>query len=98
MATIRGRARDGAPSNGESGLVSPTLRAQDRGPVEENSPLLGPSAIGSDRGSERTLADAGEAQDGDEPNQTVGRTRALLIILSLWGLIFLQGMDCIWYV
>ena len=47
-----------------------------------------------DDGSEETLADTGdeeELRDPDRANQHVGRRRGLLIILSVWALIFLQG-------
>lgn len=32
-----------------------------------------------------------EEEDSDKANQHIGRVRALLVMLSLWGLIFLQG-------
>lgn len=47
-----------------------------------------------DGGSEETLAETGdeeELRDPDRANQHVGRRRGLLIILSVWALIFLQG-------
>jgi hypothetical protein len=66
----------------------------------EDTPLLREqqSADGDDR-SEETLTDPRRTGDeesvegnGDKANQQVGRGRGLLIILSVWGLIFLQGM------
>ena len=63
----------------------------------EDTPLLeGSTRRGSEDGSEETLTDHHERdreveEDGDKANQQVGRMRGLLIILSLWGLIFLQG-------
>ncbi len=65
--------------------------------VGEVTPLLGGASARSlsvDRSSE-TLTDPHGRNDGEEDldkaNQQVGVGRALLIILSLWGLIFLQG-------
>jgi hypothetical protein len=65
----------------------------------EETPLLAErTTAGSDAGassSETLLSDprGDEEQqvDRNQANQQVGRTRGLLIILSLWGLIFLQG-------
>jgi hypothetical protein len=66
--------------------------------AREESPLLGAqSKAGSDYGSVETLTDQRRTgdeeyeEDNDKANQQVGRARGLLIILSLWGLIFLQG-------
>ncbi len=66
--------------------------------VGEDTPLLREQAgsIGGDDRSSETLTDAqgrGEEdlEDANKANQQVGRLRGLLIILSLWGLIFLQG-------
>lgn len=65
----------------------------------EETPLLSEQARREDlddRSSE-TLTDSSRAGDEEEvidsnkANQHVGRRRGLLIILSLWGLIFLQG-------
>ena len=70
---------------GAAGEETPLLREQIRG------------VSGDDRSSE-TLTDAQrsgdeeEIEDLDKANQDVGQVRAVLIILSLWGLIFLQGM------
>ena len=66
---------------------------------EENTPFLGDQRRqDSDGSSEETLADSQRTGDeesaegvDDKANQHVGRGRGLLIILSLWGLIFLQG-------
>lgn len=65
----------------------------------EETPLLRDQRRGdSDGASEETLTDARRGvdeergdEDDDKANQQVGRGRGLLIILSLWGLIFLQG-------
>ena len=56
----------------------------------ERSPLLLP--LDSEASSE-TLAevDNGGERDLDAANQSVGALRAVLIILALWVLIFLQG-------
>lgn len=68
----------------------------------EQTPLLGSDSIdeGQDDGSAETLLNssasgADNSDDGDEnaANQKVGKGRGLLIILSLWGLIFLQGKN-----
>ncbi|RDW80035.1 MFS general substrate transporter-26 [Coleophoma cylindrospora] len=83
-AAIRARSRDGAHMDEESGLVSP---------LGERAPLLRPGRSGSDDGSEGTLANASDEHDGDKPNQSVSRTRGLFIMLSLWGLIFLQASN-----
>ena len=64
----------------------------------ETTPLL-PAQLNSQLSSE-TLAGLGieggggggqRGRDQDAANQSVGKLRALLIILSLWVLIFLQG-------
>ncbi len=63
----------------------------------EETPLLGEQGnIKTDDASSKTLtarqgADEEELLDPDRANQQVGRGRGTLIILSLWGLIFLQG-------
>jgi hypothetical protein len=67
----------------------------------EQTPLLGerPQSLrsGSSNGSSDTLADLRTRGDeegldnDDKANQQVTRWRGCLIILSLWGLIFLQG-------
>jgi hypothetical protein len=56
----------------------------------ETSPLLPPPDFVV---SSETLveADEGGDRDLDAANQSVGTLRAVLIILSLWVLIFLQG-------
>ena len=55
-----------------------------------------------DNGSEETLMDererdVGDAEEGEDDhrkaNQQVGRGRGFLIMLGLWGLIFLQGQS-----
>ena len=63
----------------------------------EESPLLGNRR---DDASEETLmnesgggmGDDEEVLNGDKANQSVGRMRGVFIILSVFGLIFLQGM------
>ena len=65
----------------------------------EETPLLREQGTpDADTGSEATLTDPRRVtdeervdDDDDKANQQVGRGRGLLIILSLWGLIFLQG-------
>lgn len=67
----------------------------------EETPLLAErTTAGSDAdasSSETLLSDPRGGRDEEQQvdrnqaNQQVGRTRGLLIILSLWGLIFLQG-------
>ena len=65
----------------------------------EETPLLREQrSVNGDGGSEETLTDPRRAsdeermdEDDDKANQQVGSGRGLLIILSLWGLIFLQG-------
>ena len=54
-------------------------RAQDD---ESDATLLDSEEIGSQ---------SNETEDDDSANQSVGKGRGILIILSLWGLIFLQG-------
>ena len=65
---------------------------------EETSLLRGDrGVIDRDDASSGTLTDSRErdgqeeVEDVDKANQQVGRGRGLLIILSLYGLIFLQG-------
>jgi hypothetical protein len=74
-------------------------RAAERG-AGEQTPLLREERrdVDQDDGSEETLMDpevsgseSGDEVVNDTANQQVGRGRGLLIILSLWGLIFLQG-------
>jgi hypothetical protein len=60
-------------------------------PPTEISPLLPPP---DSEASSETLAETdgeGGERDLDAANQSVGTLRAVLIILSLWVLIFLQG-------
>lgn len=62
----------------------------------EETPLLrewSREASGDD-GSEETLAENGDEEEllnPDRANQHVGSGRGFLIIVSVWGLIFLQG-------
>lgn len=56
----------------------------------ETSPLLPPPYSELSSGT-LTEADEGGERDLDAANQSVGTVRAVLIILSLWVLIFLQG-------
>ena len=66
----------------------------------EETPLLREqSSVNGDDRSEETLTDPRRAsseeradEDDDKANQQVGSGRGLFIILSVWGLIFLQGM------
>ncbi|OWO92746.1 hypothetical protein B2J93_6776 [Marssonina coronariae] len=73
-------------------------------PVGEETPLLNEQneqdgSAYRDDGSSETLtdwprrADEEELGDSDTANQHVGGKRAVLIILSLWGLIFLQASN-----
>ncbi len=67
------------------------------GGAGEETPLLREQGnIKGDDASSKTLTasqgvDEEELLDPDRANQQVGRGRGILIILSLWGLIFLQG-------
>ena len=73
--------------------------AGDLSRLGEETPLLREQRReGSENGSEETLTNARGSgdeeiagEDEDKANQLVGRGRGFLIILSLWGLIFLQG-------
>ena len=66
--------------------------------VREETPLLRENRGGHIAGIPETSARS-NGEDGDEENsidldkanQHVGKTRGAFIILSLWGLIFLQG-------
>ena len=67
----------------------------------EATPLLSsePRSIDQDDGSSDTLTDSRrrdeeEAENEDKANQHVGRVRGLFIMLSLCGLMFLQGKSC----
>lgn len=71
-----------------------------KGNPGENEPLLGGVLIRDERddGSSETLLDAqresdDDAEDTDKPNQQVGTSRGVFIILSLYGLIFLQAAN-----
>ena len=62
------------------------------GALTEVSPLL---LDADSEVSSETLAEEEEdlrRVDSNAPNQSVGALRAVLIILSLWVLIFLQGL------
>lgn len=67
-----------------AGDESPLMRAQEVGLAEDDG------SSGTLTDSQRR-SDLDELEDLDKANQQVGRGRGLLIILSLWGLIFLQG-------
>jgi hypothetical protein len=56
--------------------------------LTERTPLL----IPPDHDISQASTAGGSPIDAHGPNQSVGRRRAVLIILSLWILIFLQGM------
>ena len=65
--------------------------------ASEETPLLrgDGGVVDRDDASSGTLTDSrergGEVEDLNKANQQVGRGRGLLVILSLYGLIFLQG-------
>jgi hypothetical protein len=59
-----------------------------RATAGEESPLLGDEISFGSR-NDSTVDEEGNA---DKANQQVGRRRGVFIVLSLWGLIFLQGM------
>jgi 6-phosphofructokinase len=78
-----------AVQNGSSGLRS-----------NEQTPLLidESRSIERDDGSSATLTDSRrrdeeDGEDEDKANQHVGRARGSLIMLSLCGLMFLQGVS-----
>lgn len=50
------------------------------------------SEVSSETLAEADVEDGDCGGDQDAANQSVGTLRAVLIILSLWGLIFLQGL------
>jgi hypothetical protein len=59
--------------------------------ISERTALLTPS---DPEASSQTTADAEDnSKDPDGPNQFVGQRRALVIIVSVWMLIFLQGKE-----
>jgi hypothetical protein len=68
--------------------------------ASETSPLLLPhdsevsstTIAGSEGESAQVLGLRQDRQASDVANQSVGPVRATLIILSLWALIFLQGL------
>jgi len=83
-------------------LISRTTMAVQKGALSprptEQTPLLidEPRSIDQDDGSSDTLTDSRrrdeeETEDEDKANQHVGRVRGLFIMLSLCGLMFLQG-------
>jgi hypothetical protein len=53
----------------------------------ESSPLLGQQQTRAASG----INGSGEEADSGKANQHVGKMRGFLIVISLWGLIFLQG-------
>jgi hypothetical protein len=60
----------------------------------ERSPLLVQQRIYDDSSETLSASQGGEEEEESDihkANQQVGRRRGILIILSLWGLIFLQG-------
>lgn len=57
----------------------------------EETPLLIPAGTVPPEDEIERVEQGASHHDG--PNQSVGATRATLIILSLWVLIFLQGTD-----
>ena len=101
LNSIANRLRDAVSKSGGSRVNIPEM-ARENGfttRAAEEAPLLRDQRReSSDDGSEETLTDRigrGDEEsvdeDDDKANQQVGRGRGLLIILSLWGLIFLQG-------
>jgi hypothetical protein len=77
----------------QNGISSPR-------PTEATPLLIGePRSVDQDDGSSDTLTDSRrrdeeEVQDEDKANQHVGRVRGFFIMLSLCGLMFLQGILC----
>jgi hypothetical protein len=82
------------------GIGSKAMAAQKGGTATEETPLLvdEPRSEDRDGASSGTLTDPrwrdeeDPEDDDDKANQYVGRGRAVLIMLSLCGLMFLQGM------
>jgi hypothetical protein len=83
------------------------MATQKTGTATEETPLLRdePRSNGEGDASSGTLTDSrrdeedAESEDEDKANQYMGRGRGLLIMLSLCGLMFLQGaLDsiCFW--
>lgn len=84
------------------------MATQKSGTATEETPLLRdePRSDGEDDASSGTLMDSRrrdeedvELEDENKANQYVGRGRGLLIMLSLCGLMFLQGVldsICFW--
>jgi hypothetical protein len=61
----------------------------------EEAPLLTGERLHRDvRREGAVVLEGGDAVDENKANQQVGRGRGFLIILSLYGLIFLQGWLC----
>jgi hypothetical protein len=66
---------------------APLLRERRRSDTDADDGSL--EALTNPRG--RSHEEEGVEEDMDKANQHIGRVRTLLVILSLWGLIFLQG-------
>jgi len=76
--------RNGGAAASKASEETRLLRG-DGGVVDRDDASSGTLTVSRERGGEE------EVEDLDEANQQVGRGRGLLIILSLYGLIFLQG-------
>lgn len=65
--------------------------------IGEDAPLLGGgqtrgiAGVNGSDGSRPGISPPSAVRDSSKPNQKVGRVRGFFIIISLWGLIFLQG-------
>jgi hypothetical protein len=75
--------RNGVAAASKASEETPLLRG-DGGVVDRDDASSGTLTDSRERGGE-------EVEDLNKANQQVGRGRGLLIILSLYGLIFLQG-------
>jgi hypothetical protein len=75
--------RNGGAAASNASEETPLLRG-DGGVVDRDDASSGTLTDSRERGGE-------EVEDLNKANQQVGRGRGLLVILSLYGLIFLQG-------
>jgi hypothetical protein len=75
--------RNGGAAASKASEETPLLRG-DGGVVDRDDASSGTLTDSRERGGE-------EVEDLNKANQQVGRGRGLLVILSLYGLIFLQG-------
>ena len=76
--------RNGGAAASNASEENPLLRG-DGGVVDRDDASSGTLTDSRERGGEEVVEDLNKA------NQQVGKRRGLLIILSLYGLIFLQG-------